>query len=162
MSDQTTALEAMSRALPFGSAPLPGILTAGQPSPDQIRQLGDAGMKAVVDLRTPQEPRGFAEADAVRTAGLEYHNIPIGPAGATDGDFETLRQLLRDASKRPTLVHCASANRVGALLIPYLVLDEGRTPDAALRIAQEIGLRSRELAQAALAYVGARLDPSRR
>lgn len=161
MTQHLTTLEEISRALPFGRAALPGILTAGQPTLGQITQLVDAGVRTIVDLRAPHEPRGFSEPDAVQTAGLEYHNIPIGHEGVSDREFDVVRALLRDAGKRPVLLHCASANRVGALMIPYLVLDEQRTPEAALHTAQEIGLRSRALADAALAYVRARSATSR-
>ncbi len=58
----------------------------------------------------------------------------------------------------PVLVHCARANRVGALLLPYLVLDEHRSPDEALRIAHDVGLRSDELAKTALDYIRDRQD----
>ncbi len=50
------------------------------------------------------------------------------------------------------LVHCSSANRVGALLIPYFVLDEEKSTEEAVKIASEVGLKSDELKQAALRY----------
>ena len=41
---------------------------------------------------------------------------------------------------------------MGALLIPYLVLDEGKSTEEAVKIASEVGLKSDELKQAALRY----------
>jgi hypothetical protein len=45
---------------------------------------------------------------------------------------------------------------VGALLIPYLILDEGMTPEKVSAIAAEVGLRSNRLERAALRYVSAK------
>lgn len=155
----TTATNTQSPVrLPNGSSPLPGVLTAGQPSASQITQLAQSGVKTVIDLRLPDEPRGFDEPAVVRAAGLTYRNIPVTPGTLGDREFDELRVLLSDESARPVLVHCAAANRVGALLIPYLVLDEKRSLDDALEIAGQIGLRSNDLARAALTYVAARED----
>lgn len=145
-------LRSAASKLPNGQISLEGIATAGQPDPDDLRRLAEAGYKVVVDLRVPGEPRGFDEETAVRDAGMEYVNLPVaGPP--SDETFESLRRLLRDPEKRPALVHCGSANRVGGALIPYLVLDEGKDPKEAVETAVRIGLRSRELVDRALDYV---------
>lgn len=139
--------------LPNGRAPVEGIITAAQPSAEQLLDLAAGGVRTVVDLRTSAEPRGFDEPETARAAGLEYHNIAVTPGGIRPDQFDAVRRLLSDRGHKPVLVHCASANRVGALLIPYLMLDEHRTEDESLRIAQDVGLRSGEMARAALAYV---------
>ena len=144
--------------LPNGASSLPGVLTAGQPSAAHLSQLAQSGIKTLIDLRSPNEPRGFDEAATVRAAGLTYRNIPVTPATLGNHEFDEFRKLHRDESARPVLVHCGSANRVGALLIPYLVLDEKRSRDDALKIAGEVGLRSDHLARAALSYVGEKDD----
>lgn len=144
-------LRAAAAALPNGQLPLEGVATAGQPDADDVRRLAEAGYRVVVDLRGPGEPRGFDEAAAVREAGMEYVSLPVtGPP--SDETFEALRDLLRDPERRPALVHCASANRVGGALIPYLVLDRGQGPEDALQTAARIGLRSQELADHAVEY----------
>jgi len=144
--------------LPNGASPIPGVLTAGQPSAAQLSQLAQSGVKTVIDLRSPDEPRGFDEPATARAAGLKYRNIPVTPATLGDQEFDEVRTLLRDENARPVLVHCGSANRVGALLVPYLVLDEKRSREDALRIARDVGLRSDDLARAALSYVGEHED----
>lgn len=139
-------------ALPNGMMPLDGVITAGQPTRAQLEELARQGVRTVVDLRAPGEPRGFEEPASARAAQLEYHNVPVGPSiGAPE--FEQVRSLLRDRDRRPLLLHCASANRVGAALIPYLVLDENRSPEEALQIAHSVGLRSDELARQAMTYI---------
>ena len=159
----TTTDIAAAIPLPNGGAPIDGVLTAGQPTAAQFQQLAAAGIRTVLDLRPPVEPRGFDEPAAVRAVGMIYHNVPITPATLGPADFDRVRALLGDPGQRPILVHCASANRVGALLMPYLTLDERRTPEESLDIAHRIGLRSDELAGTANSYIAARRagDPAR-
>ncbi len=109
--------------------PLEGIATAGQPEEEHLKRLAEAGYKTVVDLRTPEEDRGLDEPGAARQAGMEYVNIPVGHETVEDETFERFRGLMADPERRPVLVHCSSANRVGALLIPYLILDEGKSTE---------------------------------
>lgn len=133
-------------------SPLKGVATAGQPGEEHLRRLAEAGYKTIFDLRTPEEDRGLDEEKAVRETGMQYMNIPVGHETVEDETFERFRKVMSDAERRPVLVHCSSANRVGALLWPYLVLDEGKTREEALEIARQVGLRSDELEQAALRY----------
>ncbi|GAC1657382.1 MAG: sulfur transferase domain-containing protein [Gemmatimonadaceae bacterium] len=140
-------------ALPQGHMPLPGIVTSGQPNAGQLQELAAAGITTVIDLRAPNELRGFDEQALARASGLDYHNIPVTAESLAPPHFDHVRDLLRSPDKRPVLLHCASANRVGAILLPYLVLDEGRTPDEALQIAHRVGLRSDEMARTAFAYI---------
>lgn len=133
--------------------PLPGVVTAGQPAEAQIAHLARAGYRTILDLRAPGEPRGYDEAATVRAAGMEYVNLPVTPQTLDDETFDRFRTLMRDPAKRPVVVHCGSANRVGALLFPYLVLDEGKPSEEAFQMALDIGLRSQELAGMADAYI---------
>ena len=133
--------------------PLEGVATAGQPEQGHLERLAAAGYKTVIDLRTPEEPRGFDEPGVVGRAGMEYANMPVGHEGVDVETFDRFRRIMTDAERRPVLVHCSSANRVGALLIPYLILDEGKTPEDARDIAARVGLRSDELERAAFRYV---------
>lgn len=141
--------------LPNAGAPVPGVVTAGQPSAAQLEALARAGLQVVADLRGPGEDRGFDEPAAAARLQLEYHSIPVTGPTLVARDLDALRALLRERGTRPVLVHCKSANRVGGALIPWLILDEHRSPEEALRIAQEVGLRSEELARSAFAYVAA-------
>lgn len=155
-SSSGAALERAAADLPNGAYPLPHIGTAVQPRREHFRRLAEAGFRTVVDLRAAGESRGFDEAAAAHDAGLAYENIPVTAQTLGDAQFDRVRSLLTRSGTRPVLVHCASANRVGAVLIPYLLLDEGRTAGEAIEIAQRAGLRSQELAAAALRYARAR------
>jgi uncharacterized protein len=154
---EATAASGTSRGsvvvgLPNGSIPLEGIAVSGQPSAHELEALGAAGFRTVVDLRAATEPRGFDEAAVVRAAGMEYVSIPV-TGEITDSVFDALRQVLNDESRGPTLVHCASANRVAGAMIPYLILDRGMDPERALDLAEGMGLRSREFVAHADRYL---------
>jgi protein tyrosine phosphatase (PTP) superfamily phosphohydrolase (DUF442 family) len=161
MTDRT-ALKDLAASLPFGGAPTEGVITSGQPSASQLASLGAAGCVTVVDLRAPAEPRGFDEPAAVTASGMEYFPIPFTAETLGDAQFDRIREVLRERAERPLLVHCASANRVGALLIPFFMLDEGRSQNDALALAQRVGLRSAELAAKALDYVRRKAGPGSR
>lgn len=138
--------------------PLDYVATAGQPEEGHFERLAGAGYKTVVDLRTSEEDPGFDEPGVVRQAGMEYVHIPVGHETIEDETFERFRELMKDPERRPVLVHCSSANRVGALLIPYLVLNEGKSVEEAEEIASGVGLESDELKQAALEYMNERQE----
>jgi len=146
-------LESVLANVPYGTCPLPGIGAAGQPAASDWTDLAAAGVRTVVDLRAPNEPRGHDEPGAVRAAGMAYVAIPVTQMTLHDEQFDAVRTLLRDPSRRPIVVHCASSNRVGALLLPYFALDEQQPLDKAIELAIDAGLRSQELATLAVDYV---------
>jgi hypothetical protein len=49
--------------------------------------------------------------------------------------------------------HCASGNRVGASVIPFLILDQGFEQEDAVNAAMRMGMRNPELMEWALEYV---------
>lgn len=139
--------------LPYGSCPVADIATAGQPDASAWGALAREGFKSVVDLREASEPRGHDEAGEIARAGLRYLLLPVSHESLGDRQFDVLRDFLRDANNRPAVVHCQSANRVGALMLPYLVLDERIPLPEAEALARSIGLRSADYAAHALDYV---------
>jgi protein tyrosine phosphatase (PTP) superfamily phosphohydrolase (DUF442 family) len=139
--------------LPYGSCPVADVATAGQPNAAAWGELARAGFKSVIDLREASEPRGHDEAGEIARAGLSYFLLPVSHETLGDRQFDAIREFLRDPANRPALVHCQSANRVGALMLPYLRLDEHIPLDEAERRAGIIGLRSPDYAALALDYV---------
>jgi protein tyrosine phosphatase (PTP) superfamily phosphohydrolase (DUF442 family) len=123
------------------------------PQAVHLQQLAAAGYTTVLDVSAPEEPRGFDEPATAAAVGLSYINLAVRSYQPPAEIFERVRALLCDAGQRPMLFHCRSANRVGGLLLPYLMLDEGKSQGEALQIAMQVGLRSPELAETALRYV---------
>ncbi len=139
--------------LPRETVATADVIVGGQPRQAQLEALAAAGYRTVVDTRHPAEPRGFDEKALVRRLGMNYANIPMVDPVVPDRDFQKLRDILARPENRPAVLHCASGNRVSGLLIPWLILDEGKSPDQALRVASDAGLRNGYLAQQALDYV---------
>lgn len=134
--------------------PIPGIVTGGQPAREHLAALKGAGCTVVIDIREHMEPQPYRTPDAVTQAGLEYRSIPVGHGAVSDATFGRLLETVRElAGKRPAFVYCASGNRVGAALIPYLMLDRRMDEEEAVAVALQVGLRSAELMEQALEYV---------
>lgn len=150
--DQGNPLREVLGEIPYAACPLEGIATAGQPSGAAWSELAGAGYRTVVDLRAAEEPRDHDEPALVRGAGLDYVSIPVSQPTLRDATFDTFRDVMRDPERRPIFVHCATSNRVGALLLPYFALDEKMPLADATRLAHEAGLRNLDLQQIALDY----------
>jgi protein tyrosine phosphatase (PTP) superfamily phosphohydrolase (DUF442 family) len=132
---------------------LPTVATGGQPTATHLAAFKAAGGAIVLDLRDAMEPRPLDEAAAVESLGLEYVNVAVGPGALNDATLERILAVLRQAGDRQVFVHCGSGNRVGAALIPYLMLDQGMEEEDAVGQAMRVGLRSAELMEWGLDYV---------
>ena len=141
--------------VPNACEPLPGLVTGGQPVTEQLVALKRAGCDVVLDIRDPMEPRPIRTPDAVRGAGLEYINLPVSYGSLNDQTLTRVRDTLRELmeQKKTVFFHCGSGNRVGATLIPYLILDQGFEEEDAVTTAMRVGTRSAELVDWALDYV---------
>lgn len=130
-----------------------GQYAAGQPTPAQLADLARAGVRTVINLRAPGEPVDYDEAAEAARLGLDYVALPI--AGPADLDRERVLRFggLLDAARARggVLVHCATANRVGAMVALDAALNRGRPLQAALELGRAAGLASLEPAVAALA-----------
>ena len=70
---------ASSLAIRDQTAPFPGILAAGQPSAEELRQAAAEGFRTVINLRAPGEEGELpGEEELVRSTGMNYVAIPIG------------------------------------------------------------------------------------
>lgn len=132
---------------------LGGVFLASQPKPEDFAQAKKGGVKTVINLRHADEIKDFDEKKVVESEGLKYINLPWdGPAELTDEVFDQARAHLKTA-ERPILLHCASANRVGAVWLPYRVLDGGLSWDDALAEAKTVGLKSPDYEAKAKDYI---------
>ena len=132
---------------------LGGIFLSSQPKPADFEQAKKGGIKTVVNLRHADEIKDFDEAEIVESHAMKYVHLPWnGPDELTDQIFDETRRLLNSGEK-PLLLHCSSANRVGAVWIPWRVLDGGLTIEAAVSEARTIGLKSPDYESKARDYV---------
>ena len=144
----TLTLPASADPLPFAQ-PRPQLYTAGQPSAAQLQHAARAGVTTVIDLRQPDEDRGFDETAVAERLGLRYVRIPVaGAAGLSPTNARALRSALAQ-SNGPVLLHCASGNRAGALLA-LLQAQDGASIEQALDLGRRAGMTSLEAATRAL------------
>lgn len=94
--------------------PVDGITSAGQPDAAAFEVFAESGYAAVIDIRTEGENRRLDEPAVVEGLGMEYVLFPIGHDDVTVENARALFEVLSQYDG-PVLVHCASANRVGAL-----------------------------------------------
>ncbi|MDH3284363.1 MAG: protein tyrosine phosphatase family protein [Acidobacteriota bacterium] len=148
-SSATTLESTLPAVVPIRNArvPLPGVLTGGQPTEEQLLQAAQAGYKTIVTLRTPGELSEWDEASVVRSAGMRFEEIPVeGAAGLTSANAERLASLLAEEGAKPVMIHCASGNRVGALLALVAHRVEGASIDEAMQLGREAGVTRLERA----------------
>lgn len=126
--------------------PLPGVFAAGQPSPAQLASLAAEGVRTIINLRAPNEQVEFDEAREAKSLGLRYVSIPIsGPQDVSAETAARFSQELEEAQRAgDVLVHCASANRVGAMLALDQVLNREKPVADALDVGRAAGLTTLE------------------
>ncbi len=147
-------LEAIA-GVPNASEPVSGLVTGGQPTARHLAALKQAGCELILDCRDPMEPRPLSEPDEVKQAGMEYIVIPVGHTRGQDETLRRIREVLsaNAGKKKKVFFHCASGNRVGATLIPYLMMDQEFTEEEAVNAAMRTGARNADLIEWALEYV---------
>ena len=142
-----TAAAGVLGQLPKARHPAAWLWTSGQPAAGQFAQLKAAGIERVINLRPRDEAPDFDEAAAAERAGLIYRNLPIaGPQDLTLANAKALDAMLADGGSETTLMHCASGNRVGALMSLRAAWLHGRSVTEALAIGRAHGLTSLEAA----------------
>ena len=147
----SAAVVAMLTGTLNAACPLPGVATGGQPDSAHFVALAAGGVRTVIDLRAASEPRGYDEPAVARAAGLEYVSLPVTAASLSDSTIDAFRALMKARRTASVLVHCHSGNRVGAVMVPYLVLDRGWTLERAIAAAEAGGLKTPALKEKVIA-----------
>jgi uncharacterized protein (TIGR01244 family) len=97
-------------------SPVNGLRSSGQPDAEQLALFAEAGYVAVVDLRGESENRGLDEVAVIESLGLDYLSLPVSGADSISWENAAKLEEILSSYDGPVLVHCASGNRVGALL----------------------------------------------
>lgn len=137
---QTT--NAVLAQVPFAKQPSATRYAAGQLRAEHIKALVDADVRRVIDLTTARETPDFDGRAAIEQAGMIYAALPIdGKGGLTRDNVRAFDALLSKAGDDITLVHCSSANRVGALVALRAAWIDGATPEQAIAEGERWGLK---------------------
>lgn len=115
------------------------LAIAGQPTLEELSQLGEAGYRSVVNLRSPNEV-GFLDNEQrkIEYLGLRYINIST-PQKLTLDDLLSVIQRLNELPK-PILVHCDSGIRASIAVLMQLAINRGVSAEKAFQRVAELGL----------------------
>ena len=129
------------------------VACAGATPPEAMAALKQLGFISVVNFRTAEEQGADIEGSqaAAVAAGMKYFHIPF--QRPTPEVAETFLEVVADAANQPVYIHCASANRVGAMWYIKRVKQDGWDSTRAMTEAETIGLRSEALKEFATGYV---------
>lgn len=135
-----------SAGLMNAKTPEAQVVSSGQPTQEQFQVLANAGIKHVINLR-PASELDFDEKAVVESMGMMYHSLPVaGAEDVTHQNAQSLSKMLSAMSGQPVLVHCASGNRVGALMAVSAADSKGMSVDDAVAEGQRWGLTRLESA----------------
>ena len=160
-NNERTRLEQIERSL---KADVPRVLcldgsfaTGGQPTDQAYSKAAASGVRSVLSLRTADEGVDLIrERSLVEKNNLRYFNIPVVSSAPRPEQADEFLRLVKEKSNHPMLINCASANRVGAFMMIFRVLEQGWPEDKALQEAVKIGLNSNELKKFARDYIAQR------
>jgi uncharacterized protein (TIGR01244 family) len=132
----------------------PHVGTGGLPKDGSFAALKDLGFKTIINLNTKDEG-AETEEKAATAAGLEYVSIEVPTKAPTAEQVAELAKIVEDPEMYPVLLHCHSANRVGAMWALYrastgvpaeIAIQEGRTvglkPSREGAVREQLGLPS--------------------
>jgi len=129
------------------------VACAGATPSEAMPALMELGFASVINFRTEEEEGANIEGSraAASEAGLTYIHIPF--RAPNDETTERFLAAIADPANQPAYIHCASANRVGAMWFIKRVKQDGWEQNRALAEAETIGLRSERLKEFATSYV---------
>jgi uncharacterized protein (TIGR01244 family) len=132
------------------------VACAGATPVQALPELKKSGFASVINFRMPQEQgANIDEAKAMAAqVGLKYIHLPHQTP--TPEVAAAFLAAVADPSNQPVYIHCASANRVGAMWFIKRVKIDGWDVSRAMKEAEAIGLRAPGLKEFALSYVGAK------
>ena len=114
------------------------LITAGQPTEDQLRAVAQAGFEVVINLAPHEDPRSLSDETAlVQSLGLTYINIPVPFAAPTAEQLEAFSAAMDQHTGRRIFVHCLANKRVTAFLLLYAG-QRGQNPGAALALMHDV------------------------
>jgi uncharacterized protein (TIGR01244 family) len=134
------------------------VACGGATTAEAYPALKKEGFASVINLRLPGEPGADIDGAkaAAAAAGLKYIHIPMDGRNLKPEVLDTFLAAVKEPSNAPVYIHCATANRVGAVWLVKRVLVDGWNVDKATTEAEKIGLKSPHLKQFALDYINSR------
>ena len=129
------------------------VACAGATPAAALPEIRKRGFASIINFRLPDE--AGAQIDESRAAaaalGLKYVHLPFRTP--THEIADAFLKAVADPANQPVYIHCAAANRVGAMWFIKRVALDGWETGRAMKEAEAIGLTSPALKEFALDYV---------
>jgi uncharacterized protein (TIGR01244 family) len=129
----------------------------GATQPTAMGALKKNGFASVINLRLATEQGADIDASraAAHAAGLKYIHLPFDVANPDPKLVDNFLAAVADTANQPVYIHCASANRVGAVWMIKRALKDGWDLERARQEAEAIGLSNPRLKTFATEYIAA-------
>ncbi len=139
------------------------LVTSGQPTAEALARLSEQGFGAVIYLAPPTVSDAVpAEADIVRSQGMEFVNIPIPFNNPMQADFQAFVTAMDRLGSRKVLVHCQVNMRASSMAFLYRVIVRGAKPELAYESVAKVWSPQgpwKDLLVAELRRAGVAFDP---
>lgn len=118
----------------------PYVGTGGNIDATGIPLLKSLGFKTVVDLNLDDEGAAV-QGPMIEKAGLAFIHVPVPTKAPTPEQVAEFAKIVENPANYPILVHCESANRVGAMWALYRA-SKGVPAEVAVEEGRAIGLKT--------------------
>lgn len=123
--------------------PTDQFFTAGQPTEDQVALFAENGVEHIINLRSLKEMADVPEASWATRQQIAFYHIPIsGPDDLNRENVRLFHEILTRIGDDKALLHCASSNRVGAMMALRAAWHEGASSEEALAKGKKFGMTS--------------------
>ncbi len=117
----------------------PDLLTSGQPTASQLREIARTGVQTVTNLALPTSDNALPDEEKlVRSLGMEYIHIPVKWEHPTPTDLERFLEIMQTQAGRKLLVHCAANYRASCFVALWRILRQGWSREPALAEMHQI------------------------
>lgn len=117
----------------------PDLATAGQPSEEGLRAVGDAGFEVVINLALLDADYSLPdEPGLVRSKGMAFFHIPVIWENPTLENLQQFFTVMHQVHGRKVFLHCAANKRVSVFLALFRILQLGWSYEDAMAQVSDI------------------------
>lgn len=97
-----------------------GLVSSGQPTPQEFAAIRDAGFQVIINLVPPDAKSALAnEKDVVETLGMQYIHIPVIWNEPKVSDIQAFYTAMQNNRDKKVFVHCEVNYRASSFLYLY-------------------------------------------
>lgn len=96
------------------------LSTSGQPSPNQFKDIADAGYTSIINLAMPDSTNALPdEGGFTSELGVNYFHIPVPFDAPTINHLQLFFRIMKAIENEKVWIHCALNWRVSAFMRHY-------------------------------------------